>query len=94
VPLTARERAAFSRIVETVVAPRDPLPRVGETDAVAAFDALLAASPRINRAVLRGAVLLIGRRPRLVRRLDPLRATAAMAYYGDPQVQRLLGYDP
>ena len=27
------------------------------------------------------------------KRLDPIRASAAMAYYGDAGVQRVLGYD-
>ena len=96
-PLTARERAAFARVVDDVVAPAPPLPPVHATDAVASFDRLLAASPATNRAALRMAVLAIGRLPRgrrlkAVKRLDPIRASAAMAYYGDAGVQRVLGY--
>ena len=97
--LTARERAAFVRVVETVVAPAPPLPPVHRTDAVAAFDHLLDASPRTHRLALRSAMLALGRisaehRERVIRHLDPIRATAALTYYGDPGVQRLLGYDP
>jgi hypothetical protein len=99
VPLTARERAAFMRVVETVVAPAPPLPPVHRTDATAAFDHLLGASPRTHRVALRAAMLALGRvdprtRRRVVASLDPIRATAAMSYYGDAGVQRILGYDP
>ena len=92
--MTRRERLAFARVVELAVAPRPPLPAVAHTDAVAAFERLLAASPAPNRAALRLAMLAVARAPRLLRHLDPVRATAAMAYYGDPTVQRVLGYDP
>ena len=92
--MTRRERLAFARVVELAVAPRPPLPPVARTDAVEAFERLLQASPAPNRAALRTAVLATARAPRLLRRLEPLRATAAMAYYGDPHVQRVLGYDP
>ena len=92
--LTTRERAVFARIVETVVAPAGPLPRVRDTDAIEAFEHLLDASPATHRAALRAAVITAGRKPSVVKHLEPLRATAALAYYGDPQVQRILGYDP
>ena len=97
--LTARERTAFARVVETVVAPAPPLPPVDQTDAVAAFDHLLSASPATNRIALRAAMLAVARLPKptrakAIKRLDPIRATAAMAYYGDPTVQRIVGYDP
>ena len=97
--MTGRERAAFARIVDSVVAPAPPLPPVSGTDAVASFDRLLAASPALHRLGLRLAVIAIGRIPReqragVLKRIDPIRATAAMAYYGDARVQRLLGYDP
>jgi len=99
VPLTARERTAFAKVVDTVVAPAPPLPPVSRTDATDSFERLLAASPQTHRLALRSAVLALGRmsaehRESAVKRLDPIRATAAMAYYGDAGVQRILGYDP
>jgi hypothetical protein len=81
-------------VIDVAVAPAPPLPPVNQTDAIAAFDRLLGASPRTHRLALRAAVLATARRPSLLKRLDPVRATAAMTYYGDPGVQRILGYDP
>jgi hypothetical protein len=107
--MNARERDIFACLVDTIVAPAPPLPPVRETDAVDAFDRWLAAAPRLNRAGLRAALLSLGAlrlrrrdapaRLRLLRRIpkdlmEPLRAAAAMSYYGDPTVGRLLGYDP
>ena len=107
--MSARERDIFACLVDTVVAPAPPLPPVRETDAVDAFDRWLAAAPRLNRAGLRAALLALGAmrlrrhtatgRLQLLRRLprelvEPLRAAAAMSYYGDAAVARLLGYDP
>ena len=91
--LTLGEQAAFAALVERVARPAPPLPPVGETDAVAGFDAWLAAAPPLNRAVLRGA-LRMRARPRLPGPLlEALRAAAAACYYGDPAVMRALGYD-
>jgi hypothetical protein len=107
--MNARERDIFACLVDTVVAPVPPLPPVAQTDAVDAFDRWLTAAPRLNRAGLRAALLALGAirlrrhdpagRLRLLRRLpreltEPLRAAAAMSYYGDAAVARLLGYDP
>ena len=97
--LTTREKAAFARVVDAALAPAPPLPPVHRTDAVAAFGHLLDASPRTHRLALRCAMIATGRLPRrwrlkAIRHLDPIRATAALTYYGDPGVQRLLGYDP
>ena len=41
--LSAREASIFACLCDTVVAPEPPLPPVAETDAVEAFDRLLAA---------------------------------------------------
>jgi hypothetical protein len=51
--LTPREASIFACLCDTVVAPEPLLPPVRHTDAVASFDRLLAASPRMNRAALR-----------------------------------------
>lgn len=103
--MTPREADIFACFVDTVVAPEPPLPPVRETDAVAAFERWLAAGPRLNRIALRALLLGLGaarlrRRPRtarldLLRRaprdlVEPLRAVAAMSYYGDTHVSRLV----
>ena len=62
--MTGRECAAFASLVEDVVRPGDPLPPVGRTDAVAAFERWLAAAPRLNRTLLRVALLAIDRHTR------------------------------
>lgn len=62
--MTGRERAAFTGLVEDVVRPGGPLPPVARTDAVAAFERWLAAAPRLNRLLLRGALLAIDRHTR------------------------------
>lgn len=62
--MTGRERAAFASLVEDVVRPGDPLPPVGHTDAVDAFERWLDAAPRLNRALLRAALLAIERHTR------------------------------
>jgi hypothetical protein len=51
--LSPREASIFACVCDTVVAPEPLLPPVRETDAVESFDRLLAASPRLNRALLR-----------------------------------------
>ena len=43
--LSPREAAIFACLADAVLAPAPPLPPIGETDAVEAFDAWLAASP-------------------------------------------------
>ena len=66
--LSAREASIFNCLCDTVVAPEPPLPPVAETDAVEAFDRLLAAGTPANRAGLRALLLVAGaglrRRPR------------------------------
>jgi hypothetical protein len=89
--VTGRERRAFARLIEIVCAPAPPLPPVADTDAVAAFERWMASAPRLNRVATRAALLLGG--DRLVA-LEPLRAAAALSYYGDPQVARTVGHAP
>ena len=99
--MSRRERDIFACLVDTVVAPAPPLPPVAQTDAVAGFERWVAAAPWLNRAALRALLLGLGaarlrRRPRderlrLLRRLpreltEPLRAVAALSYYGDERV--------
>jgi hypothetical protein len=50
-------------LTDAVTAPRSPLPRVSETDAVAAFERWLACAPRANRAALRVALHLLDLSP-------------------------------
>lgn len=83
VALHPREASMFACFAEAVVAPGGALPPIARTDAVAAFDALLAASPALNRAGLRAllyaveaAPLLLGYGGRLRRLRPQLRAAA------------------
>ena len=81
--LSPREASIFLCLCDTVVAPEPPLPPVAQTDAVEAFERLLAAGTPANRAGLRALLLLAGaglrRRPR-ERRTELLeRAAAARA---------------
>jgi hypothetical protein len=54
--LSPREASIFACMCDTVVAPEPALPAVRDTDAVEAFDDLLAHSPRPNRIALRVAL--------------------------------------
>ena len=56
--MTGREARIVAALTEAAVAPADPLPPVGRTDAVSAFGRYLSASPVPNRWGLR--VLLQG----------------------------------
>jgi hypothetical protein len=83
--LTAREASIFACVCDTVIAPEPVLPPVRETDAVAAFDRMVAASPRVNRLGLRALLyaaelspLTVGARARL-RRLDESGRAQALA---------------
>jgi len=84
----------FACLADTVVAPAGTLPPIGYTDAVRAFDAILTASPALNRAGLRvllyaveAAPLLLGYGARL-RRLSPdRRAVALQRLEGGPAGQ-------
>jgi hypothetical protein len=105
--LTRREAAIFAAVVDAVVAPAPPLPPVADTDAVPAFDALLAAAPPLNRAALRVLLHIANlarlrtrsreRRLAVLARLgapaDALRSLAAASYWGDAGAQRAIGYD-
>jgi hypothetical protein len=82
--LHPREASMFACVADTVVAPAGALPPVHRTDAVAAFGAQLAASPRPNRALLRAllyavevAPVVLGYGARL-RRLRPEARIAAL----------------
>lgn len=86
--MTRGERRRFTALVERTVRPAGALPRVEDTDAVAAFDAWLRAAPRANRLALRALLRApVGRAATLLERL------AAHCYYGDDAVMRALGYD-
>ena len=74
--LSPREASIFACLCDTVVAPEPLLPAVRDTDAVAAFGRLLAASPRLNATGLRALLYVVELAPRLtgaggrLRRLD------------------------
>jgi hypothetical protein len=80
-----REASIFACLCDAVVAPRPPLPPVRATDAAAAFDAGLAHAPRLNRCVLRAALLALELAPLALgfgarlRRLAPPQRAAALA---------------
>ena len=103
--MTPRERDIVACLVDTVVAPAAPLPPVRGTDAVESFDRWLQAGPRANRVAIRALLLALGaarlrrrspdERLAMLRRaprdlVEPLRAIAAMSYYGDEGVSRML----
>lgn len=103
--MSPRERDIFACFVDTVLAPAPPLPPVRDTDTVEGFERWLQAGPALNRLAIRGLLLLLGaarlrRRDRpgrlaLLRRaprelVEPLRAIAAMSYYGDEGVSRVV----
>jgi hypothetical protein len=92
--MTRRERALLARYLHEVVAPAPPLPPVAGTDAVEAFEAQLAAAPRLNRLGIRALLLAHAAGLALGPAQEPLRALAHISYYGDVGVMRTLGYDP
>jgi hypothetical protein len=73
--LTPREASIFACVCDTVVAPEPVLPPVRETDAVASFDRLLAASPPLNRIGLRALLYAAELAPKALR-MRRLRALA------------------
>ena len=89
--MTRRERRAFARLIEIVCAPLPPLPPVEATDAVDAFERWMDRAPAFNRLAARAALMIMGER---IVALEPMRAAAAMSYYGDPGVARAVGYAP
>jgi hypothetical protein len=92
--MSGSERARVRRYVEEAVAPAPPLPAVAATDAVSAFEAQLAAAPRLNRLAIRALLLAHAAGLGLGPAREPLRALAHISYYGDLGVMRTLGYDP
>lgn len=97
--LTPREASIFACLCDTVVAPEPELPPVSDTGAVAFFDRWLAASPRPNRAALRGLLYVTELAPRRLglparlRRLDAgqrARALAAAEATRSRQARRLV----
>ncbi len=83
--MTARERRVVAALVDWAVAPRAPLPDVGDTDAVDAFARLLESSPAPQRLALRAALLalellpLASRAPRPLGRLSTAERNRAFA---------------
>jgi hypothetical protein len=75
--LGPREAAIFACLAETVAMPAPPLPPVAATDAVAGFDAWLAAVPAPQRLAQRGALLALGLAR--LRRRTPARRDALLA---------------
>jgi hypothetical protein len=81
--ITPREASIFACVCDTVVAPGDVLPPVGQTDAALFFDRWMSRSPRLNRLALRALLHVVELAPlalgfgRRLRRLDP----AARAEY-------------
>jgi hypothetical protein len=103
--VSPRERDIFACFADTVLAPAPPLPPVRETDAVDGFERWLDAGPGLNRVAIRALLLVLGasrlrrRSPQarlaMLRRaprelVEPLRAIAAMSYYGDDRVARVV----
>src|SRR5436190_11948958 len=74
--LTGREASIFACLTDTVVAPEPVLPPVRETDAVQFFDEWLSRIPKLNRAGMRGLLVMFEMAPLLtgfggrLRRLD------------------------
>ena len=97
--LTPREASIFACMCDTVVAPEPVLPAVRHTDAVEAFDDLLAHSPRANRIALRVALhagelapraLGLGGRLRQLPEARRARALAAAENAKSPQLRQLV----
>lgn len=95
--LTPREASIFACVCDTIVAPEPRLPAVRDTDAVAAFDRLLAGAPRINRVALRALLYAAEVGPRAIgrRRLRRLamaeraEVLAALEAAEKPQLRQL-----
>jgi hypothetical protein len=65
--LSPREASIFACVADTLLAPAPPLPPIGQTDAVGAFDAWLARAPRVNRLGVRAVLLALEVAPALTR---------------------------
>lgn len=75
--MTRREANVFACFVDTIVAPGGSLPPLARTDAIEFLDGYLAASPRVNRAGVRGLLHAIEVGPRLLGYGARLRALPA-----------------
>ena len=82
--LSAREAAVFACLADTVAMPASPLPPVAATDAVAGFDAWLAAAPGPQRVAQRAALLGLGLAR--MRQRTPARRGALLAGLGRSRV--------
>jgi hypothetical protein len=75
--MSRREAGIVASLVDAVAAPGGELPPASRTDAVGAFDALLAGVPALNRLGLRALLWVIELRPALggwrrrLHRLEP-----------------------
>jgi hypothetical protein len=74
--LRPREASIFACLCDTVVTPEPVLPPVRQTDAVPAFDRMLAASPPLNRLGLRALLYAAELAPRALGFRARLRALA------------------
>jgi len=90
VVLSPREASIFARLADAVAMPVAPMPEVAATDAVAGFDGWLARAPRINRLVLRAALLALGVRLRAGDRGARAEALRRLATTRVPVVAHLL----
>lgn len=91
--LTRHEARAFACLADTLLAPQPPLPPIGATDAVAAFDRWLTLAPRANRLGARALLLALAaarwpRQPR-ARRLATIDRTARRGPAGRGVVEAL-----
>jgi hypothetical protein len=80
--LSAREADVFACLLDTVVPPAGPLPPPARTDAVGAFDRMLASVPALNRIGLRAMLWVAELSPRFTgprRRLRQLDAAQRAA---------------
>ncbi|MBA2506982.1 MAG: hypothetical protein H0V29_13745 [Thermoleophilaceae bacterium] len=71
--ITPREASIFACMTDALVEPGTELPPVGDTDAVAFFDRWMGRSPRLNRAGLRGILVVLEISPRLTGRSGRMR---------------------
>ena len=71
--LSSREASIFACVVDTLMAPEDPLPAVHKTSTVVALDQWLQVSPSLNRWAIRSALYLVEAAPRVIGRGGRLR---------------------
>jgi choline dehydrogenase-like flavoprotein len=88
--LSPREASIFAALADAVAMPAPPLPPVRATDAVAGFDAWLAAAPQVNRAAIRAALLGLGTRLRGHDRAGRAAALRALGETRAPGVPQLI----